>query len=110
MAINRNPKKNFTRMPNRLVEKVPLNMIGIIYFFLSKPTGWKMRLDDLLHHWTASGQSLRRYLKELRKNGYIEIKPFYDNTKNRLAGSFYRLIELSEEDTTFKRLEENIKL
>jgi len=103
MQDYKSPSKNFTRVSNDLAEKVPLNMIGILYYFLSKPPGWHMRVDDLLEHWTASENSLRKYLRELKEMGFIEIKPYYDTKKKRFAGSYYRLIESSGEGQEEKK-------
>jgi hypothetical protein len=98
MPINRNPKSKFTRISNSLVEELPLNIIGLVYYFLSKPPGWKMKFDDLLQHWSASELSLRRNLRELRKKDFLVIKPYYDIKKKRFAGSYYRLKESSDNE------------
>jgi len=96
MAIIRNPKSRFSRIENILLEEIPLNMVGIIVYFLSKPPDWRMRFNDLAEHWTASRNSLRKYLRLLRGLSYIEIKPYYDPNKKRFAGTYYQLVEFTE--------------
>jgi hypothetical protein len=91
MAVNRNPKKNFTRTPNEVFEEVPLNLAGIVSYFLSKPPGWQMHIPHLMEKWKASGQSLRDGLRELRKIKILGIKKFYDTTKKKVC----RIILLS---------------
>lgn len=104
MAVNRRPKEKFSQISNDLIKTVPTNMTGVILLFLSKPPGWKMRLEDLFKNWTESERSLKRCLKKLRETGHITIKPYYDKKKKRFAGSYYALIETSEEDVPKSKL------
>lgn len=96
MAINRNPKKNFSQLSNELVMEYSIEEIGIIYFFLRKPPGWHMKISDLLENWSGSEKSLRRHLKELRIKDGIEKKSNYDSKKKRFAGSYYILKETNK--------------
>jgi hypothetical protein len=96
MAINRNPKKNFSQLSNDLVVEYSIEIIGIIYFFLRKPPGWHMKISDLLENWSGSEKSLRRHLKELRIKDCVEKKSNYDSKKKRFAGSYYILKETNK--------------
>ena len=97
MAVNRRPKVKFSQISNSLIETISANMSGIILLFLSKPPGWKMRLEELRAHWSESERSLKRSLKLLREMDHIVIKPYYDKEKKRFAGSYYVLKETYEE-------------
>jgi hypothetical protein len=99
MAIERNPKKNFTQVSNIILSdpKLSWGAKGLLSYFLSKPPEWEMRIDDLLEHGNAGKYGLRRLLRELRGK-YIKIIPLFDPKKKGFAGSCYQLIESSDDE------------
>lgn len=95
MPVNRNPKREFTRVTNTVINdcNITPGALGVLVFFLSKPPKWEMHLDELYKHFKASKNSLRSYLRELRNKDYIGIKHKYNNKKKKFAGSRYILKE-----------------
>jgi len=54
---------------NRILEENTMSAYAkwLYAYFLSKPPGWRMRIDDLASHCTDKDKpSLRRYLRELK--------------------------------------------
>lgn len=64
----------FARVPNDLLNDVRLSWKakGIAAYLCGKPTGWKMRVTDLVKRGIDGKHSIRAALDELRAAGYAE--------------------------------------
>lgn len=48
---------------------------GIMFYLLTKPDDWTIRVKDLINHSTDGRDSIYNGIKELEEKGYIERKP-----------------------------------
>jgi hypothetical protein len=67
-------KKNYTVFSNDLIAEPTLSWKakGILMYLLSKPPGWKTRLEDIVKHAKDGRDAVLSGIKELRDAGYIK--------------------------------------
>lgn len=65
----------FARVPKSVLddERLSWKAKGILSYLLGKPTGWKVRVADLVRHSTDGECAVRAALKELRQLGYANL-------------------------------------
>mgnify|MGYP000300739446 CR=1 FL=1 len=64
-----------------LNEKISWKAKGLMGYFLSRPDDWKINLKDLYKQSTDGYDSVKSGLRELKKYGYLELRPIKANGK-----------------------------
>lgn len=71
--------EQYAKIPRALLdEKMDGLSKSVLCYLLSKPPKWKMRVTDIMAHFTNGERSIRRALDELRTLGYVH----YSQTRN----------------------------
>ena len=97
--------KNFTKIPNELIEDKNLSdRSRFLYIYLaSKPNTWEFYNKQLCNALIYSEDTLRKYLKELEKNGWV-TKHRNRRIKGKFSTNTYDIHEKSKlrKDNTCK--------
>lgn len=64
-----------------LNEKISWKAKGLMGYFLSRPEDWKINLKDLYKQSIDGYDSVKSGLRELKKYGYLELRPIKANGK-----------------------------
>lgn len=54
---------------------------GILLYLFSKPDGWEVRIDDLVHQGPDGKGAVKTGMRELKDAGYAELKTKFDGKK-----------------------------
>lgn len=83
---------SFTVVPNELVNNPELSLKakGIMLYLLSKPDGWRVRVNDIMKHCKDGRDSIYSGLSELKKNGYLVLHQ-ERNSKGQIVAFIYHV-------------------
>jgi hypothetical protein len=81
----------FARVPKTLLDDPALSWSakGILAYLIGKPSGWKLRVNDIINHGTDRKHCVRNALNELRDAGYADYVQLRVN--GRLAEGVWKV-------------------
>lgn len=94
-------KDNYTVIDNSVFQSgMSLQAIGLLCYMLSMKDDWQFYQSELQTHFRkCSENTLRKYIKELKENGYLEIKRENIKNTNKIKWS-YEVVELRPSQIT----------
>lgn len=81
MIFYTNPSSNYAMVHNTLAQDSALsfNARGLALYLLSLPKNWKIRLENVAQNGGICVNSVKKYLKELKEAGYLEVVQIKDS-------------------------------
>lgn len=95
MIIRRRHTANFTTIGNELFndERLSLDEIGLIAWFLSRPNDWEVRRPALMRRFGVGRDGLRRMLRNAVRFGWMRA----EITRSEQTGRVYVIYEVRDE-------------
>ena len=86
--------KNYKAINRSAAEdkNLSLKAKGLMFYFLSKPDGWKGQKYDVLKNTSDGDASVRTAIKELQAGGYIKTITVREND-GTFKGKYYEIVD-----------------
>jgi uncharacterized phage protein (TIGR02220 family) len=88
-------EKNFTMVPNTIFEdkNLSLKATGILIYAISKPLDWRLRVSDIINHFTEGRDAVYSGIKELEEQGYLVKVREQDKSSGKFTEVVYHVYD-----------------